>query len=245
MNADLLAVLLSALACGVSGLAVPALVRSVPEPEPPSGTVEEDAPLEPPTDPPKEPYAAIAALPGLGWKAALVSAAAGAAVAGAVGAAWHLLVLLPLVPVGVALGLVDWRTHLLPARLVRPTYGLVIASVLLVWLVDRDTDDLVRAGWGWLILGGVYFVSWFLYPPMMGYGDVRLSGALGLALGHVGWGEPVVAYFAAAFVGSLVGVALRVRGGRRRTEYPHGPFMLIGAVVGLHLGPALTAYYGF
>ena len=245
MSADLLAVLLSALGCGVAGLAVPALVRALPEPEPSpaAGTAEDDVAPEAP--PAKEPYAAIAALPGLGWKAALVSAAAGAAVAGAVGAAWHLLVLLPLVPVGVALGLVDWRTHLLPARLVRPTYGLVIACVLVAWLVERDTDDLVRAAWGWVILGGVYFLSWFVYPPMMGYGDVRLSGALGLALGHVGWGEPVVAYFAAAFVGSLVGVALRVRGGRRRKEYPHGPFMLIGAVIGLHLGPALTAWYGF
>ena len=69
---------------------------------------------------PKTPYAAVAASPGLG----AVAGAGRPAAAGArgrrarSGSAWPLLFLLPLVPVGVALGVVDLRTRLLPTAVV-------------------------------------------------------------------------------------------------------------------------------
>ena len=69
---------------------------------------------------PKEPYADIAALPGLAWKSALASAACAALVGAAVGWQWALVVLVPLVPLSVALAVIDWRTRLLPTRLVLP-----------------------------------------------------------------------------------------------------------------------------
>ncbi len=236
MSEDLLAVVLAVLACGVAGLGLPALIRAVPEPDPDPDESEE------PEDP-KEHYADIAALPGLTWKAAIASAVTGGVVAATVGASWHLLVLLPLVPIGVALALVDWRTRLLPKRIIVPTYALVIVCVLVAWAATDDTGDLQRAGLGWLVSGGLFFLLWFVHPRGLGYGDVRLSGVLGIALGQVGWGELLVGVYAGFLLGGVGGLLLSRLRIVERKGYPFGPFMLVGAVVGLVAGPALTAYF--
>ena len=109
------------------------------------------------------------------------------------------------------------------------------------WLVTRDTDDLVRAGWGWLLAGGLYLVLWFLYPRGMGYGDVRLSGILGIALGYAGWSELVVGIYGGFILGGVVGGLLALLRRVDRSGYPYGPFMLLGALLGVVLGPWITS----
>jgi leader peptidase (prepilin peptidase)/N-methyltransferase len=235
------------------GLLVPTLIARIPEPEP----TEEPSHADPevpeeeldallaeragPTDELKEEYVAIARLRGLGWKAALASGACGALLGLVVGWDWPLLYLVPLVPVSVALAVVDWRTRLLPTRVIAPTYVAVIVLVLVCWLVTRDTDDLVRAGYGWLIAGGLYFVLWFAYPRGMGYGDVRLSGVLGIALGYLGWPELVVGIYGGFLLGGLLGGTLALLRRVDRKGYPYGPFMLLGALVGVVLGDTLAS----
>ena len=63
---------------------------------------------------------------------------------------------------------------------------MVVLLVLVAALITRDWQDLVRAAIGWAAAGLLYFVLWFLYPRGLGFGDVRLSGVLGLALGYLG-----------------------------------------------------------
>ncbi|MGI8645154.1 MAG: prepilin peptidase [Nocardioides sp.] len=214
-----------AVLCGLAGLGVPALVRRIPEPPEP----DED----------KQTYAAIAGLPGLAWKAALASGLVGALVGLALGWAWPLVYLVPLVPVGVALAVVDWRTRLLPTKVIAPSYLLVIVGVLVCLAATRDVDDLARAGWGWLIAGGLFWSMWRLFPRGMGYGDVRLSGVLGIALGQLGWGPLLVGVYSGFLLGGVVGGMLSVLRVVDRKGYPFGPFMLVGAVVGLLWGDAI------
>jgi len=217
-----------AVLCGLAGLGVPALVRRIPEPPEP----DED----------KETYAAIAALSRLGWKAALASGIGGALVGLALGWAWPLVYLVPLVPVGIALAVVDWRTRLLPTKVVAPSYLLVIVGVLVCFVATRDLDDLTRAGWGWLVAGGLFWLMWRIYPRGMGYGDVRLSGVLGIALGQLGWGPLLVGVYSGFLLGGLVGGLLSLLRVVDRKGYPFGPFMLVGAVVGILWGdPIISA----
>jgi leader peptidase (prepilin peptidase)/N-methyltransferase len=234
----------------VAGALVPRLIASVPEPEP--DEPQDDEPAGPAAgeaeqaeqDEPKELYADIAARPGLAWKSA-VAAALSAAVLGLVlDWSWSLLVVLPLVPVGVALAVVDWRTRMLPTRLIAPAYAVTIVAILVAWLADgRHLDDLGRTALGWLVYGGMFFVLWFVYPRGLGYGDVRLSGVLGLALGWVGWSELLVGMWSGLLLGGILGGVLALV--TRRREYPFGPFMLAGALVGLVLGqPVMSALYG-
>jgi len=230
--------LVAAVLCGLTGLAAPRLIAWIPEPAP-----DADADPDVPDDDPKETYAAIAALPGLAWKSALVSAVSGGLIAGELGWAWPLVYLLPLVPVCVALAVVDWRTRLLPTKVIRPSYLLVVVGVLVCFAATRDTDDLVRAGWGLLIAFGLYWLLWRVYPRGMGFGDVRLSGVLGIALGQLGWGPLIVGVYAGFLLGGVLGGVLSVLRVVDRKGYPFGPFMLVGALVGILWGfPILSRF---
>ncbi|MCW2766333.1 MAG: prepilin peptidase [Nocardioides sp.] len=229
--------------CLAAGVLVPLLISRIPEPEPKDEPVEADSgapPAEPvaPEDP-KERYADIATLPGLAWKSALASGVAAALIGLSLGWDWSLLVILPLVPISVALAVVDWRTRLLPTKVVAPSYVLTIAMVLVVFAITHDLDDLTRAGLGWLVAGGLFFVLWFIYPPWMGYGDVRLAGVLGIALGHLGWGPLVFGVWCGFLLGGIGGSLLALLRIVERKAYPFGPFMLIGALVGILAGDAI------
>src|SRR4051812_11034776 len=172
------------------GLLVPRIIERVPEPEPEEAEASPVPAAEPQADGPeprfeggrqedeasKETYVAIADRPGLLWKSVLAAGLAGAGIGLALGWDWALLVWLPLVPLGVALAVIDWRTRLLPTWLVSRTYVVVVLLALVATAVTRDWQDLVRAAIGWAAAGLLYFVLWFLHPRGLGYGDVRLSG---------------------------------------------------------------------
>ena len=187
-------------------------------------------------EPPKELYVAIADLPGLLWKSVLVAGLTGGLVGVALGWQWALLVWLPMVPVGLALGLIDWRTRLLPTWLIARTYVLVALLALLGTAFTQDWQDLVRAGIGLAGAGLLYYVLWFVYPRGLGFGDVRLSGILGLALGYVGTAELVVGVYAGFLLGGIGGALLSMLRVVHRKHVPFGPFMLVGAVLGLLVG---------
>ena len=145
--------------------------------------------------------------------------------------------------VGVMLAYIDWRTRLLPTRIIAPSYAIVTALALLASALSGDWASLLRAGAGWLLAGGLFFVLWFVYPKGMGYGDVRLSGVLGIALGWLGWGELIAGVYAGFLLGAFGGGLLALLRVVDRRRYPFGPFMLAGALVGVLTGPALTAWY--
>ena len=247
------------LVCGLyglaSGLLVPALIARIPEPDPedPAAEVgEEDvSPLDDetqtprPVEEPKELYADIAASPGLRWRASVATGLVAFALGAAVGWSPALLFLMYLALVGVALAVVDWRTRLLPTKVIAPSYAVVgVLAALAAW-VEGDSGALLTAALGWLVAGGTFFLMWFVYPRGMGYGDVRLSGVLGIALGYLGWSELLVGVYAGFILGGVGGLLLSVLRIVDRKAYPFGPFMLVGAVVGVLTGPYVAGWYTY
>jgi len=223
-----LGAVVTALLCGALGNLVPRLIAAIPEP------------AEPAAD--KQPYADIAARPGLAWQSAVICAVIGALVGGAIGVRWPLLFLVPLVPVGMALALIDWRTRLLPTRIIAPTYLVLVPLVVIAALASGEPRLLMRAAIGWAVMGGIYVLLWLVHPAGMGYGDVRLSGILGIVLGYLGWGQLALggwSGFLLGGVGGLVLVALKVID---KKHNPFGPWMLIGALVGIVAGPAFAVW---
>ncbi len=247
-----------ALVSAAAGVLVPRIIERVPEPQPEDEPAEEGrvadegaagpnsggaAPRQPrfeggsePEAPAKELYTAIADLPGLLWKSVLVAGLTGALVGLALGWSWDLLVWLPLVPVGLALGLIDWRTRLLPTWLIMRTYVLVALLALVATAFTQDWQDLGRAGIGLVGAGLLYYVLWFVYPRGLGFGDVRLSGILGIALGYVGTAVLVVGVYAGFLLGGIGGALLTLVRVVHRKHVPFGPFMLVGALLGLLAG---------
>ncbi|PKH41816.1 prepilin peptidase [Nocardioides alpinus] len=245
-----MAALLGALVAALGGLMVPTLVARVPEPEPPTAS-EPDAgdPADPVPDavpddePPKMLYVDIAERPGLGWRSAVIAAVAGGLLGASTGLDWPLLWLIPLTPVAVALSVIDWHTRLLPRRIVVPATLAAIAVVTVVGLATGERDALVRALAGMVVARSFFWVLWFLRSAGMGFGDVRLAAPVGLVLGWVGWGALALGLWVGfiAFALPAVGLAV-VRRDRTvlKKSFPFGPFMVIGALVGLVWGTALA-----
>jgi leader peptidase (prepilin peptidase)/N-methyltransferase len=252
----------------VTGPAVPPAIARIPEPvsekevlDEADAAVPEGAALpeadEPPValreepetvaevvhEEPKELYATMAALPGLGSKCATASGIAAGLLGARIGWDWALLPVVVLVPVGVLLAVVDWRSRLLPTKVIAPLYGVVVTLCLVASLLSGDWGDLRRAGWGWVLGGGTFLLLWLVYPRGMGYGDVRLSGVLGMALGYLGWGQLVVGVYAGFLLGGVGGTLLTVLRIVDRRAYPFGPFMLLGAVVGVLAGSWFATFY--
>ncbi|WP_166390063.1 prepilin peptidase [Nocardioides ochotonae] len=232
-----LAGLLGALLAGVGGLLVPALIARIPEPD-------ASPPGEPgePGEPAKETYAAIAATPGLGARAAVVSAVAGGLLGAWVGWQAPLVGLVPLVPVCVALAVVDWRTRLLPRLVVLPATGALLVLVVADALVLGEPSDLVRPLLGLVVARSLFWGLWWMHSAGMGFGDVRLAALLGLALGWLGWAELLVGLYAGFVLFAVPGLALAVvrrdRGMLRKAR-PYGPFLVGGALAGVLIGPLL------
>lgn len=149
-----------------------------------------------------------------------------------------------LAAVGLALALIDIDLQRLPDVLTLPSYPVLGGLLVVAAVVDGKGDELLRAGICGAIMLAAYFALWFAYPSGMGFGDVKLSGVCGLALGWVGYGALTVGFFAGFTFGALVGIGLILfRGGGRKTKVPFGPFMLLGTLVGVLWGQDLFEGY--
>ncbi|MDP9951844.1 MULTISPECIES: prepilin peptidase [Streptomyces] len=173
--------------------------------------------------------------------APVVTAVVCVALAAATGARPELIAWLALTPVAVLLAVVDRRVHRLPDPLTLP---LAAAAVLLLGgaaLLPGAAGSWTSGLLGGLALGGFYFLLFLINPNGMGFGDVKLALALGVALGWYGWAVLFVGGFAGFLFGAAYGLGLvLLRGAGRKTGIPFGPFMITGALAGLLLG-ALAA----
>ena len=146
--------------------------------------------------------------------------------------------------VGMALALIDLDVKRLPNVLTLPSYAVGGVLLGIAALAEGETTDLVRAALGMVALFAFYFVLAFAYPAGMGFGDVKLSGVLGLYLGWISWGALVVGAFAGFLLGGVLGGVLMAAGrAGRKSAIPFGPFMLAGALVGLLVGDSVASAY--
>jgi leader peptidase (prepilin peptidase)/N-methyltransferase len=137
----------------------------------------------------------------------------------------------------VRLTIIDVRHHLLPNRIVFPSYAvagaLLLAAAAVAW---AGPTPALRVVAGAAILWLFYFVLRFVYPPGMGFGDVKLAGVLGMYLGYLSWGHLFAGTFLAFLLGGLWSlVILAARRGTLKSAIPFGPFMLAGAAAAMLL----------
>ena len=149
-----------------------------------------------------------------------------------------------LAAVGIALAMIDFDVKRLPDALTLPSYVVGIALLGAAAITDDAWWSFERALIGMAALFAFYFVIALISPRGMGFGDVKLSGALGLYLGWLGWGPLVVGAFMAFLIGGVVSIALVLfAGAGRKTKVPFGPFMLLGTLVGIIWGHQLAHGY--
>ena len=173
-----------------------------------------------------------------------IALAEAGSVADVVAAVLVLLAFLYLAAIGVALAAIDFDTSTLPNVIVLPAYLVGVALFGVHAVIVGDATGLLRG----LVGGGALLISYFVIalirPGGMGMGDVKLAGVLGLYLGWLGWGSLAVGSFAGFLLGGIVGVVLLATGrAKRGSGIPFGPWMLLGAAVGILFGENLWAGY--
>ncbi|MEO6412779.1 MAG: A24 family peptidase [Pedococcus sp.] len=137
---------------------------------------------------------------------------------------------------------IDADVHRLPDGLVLPAYPALLVLVVAATAGLGDWAALVRALACMAALYALYFLMAIVSPSSLGFGDVKLSGLIGLQLGWLGVGHAVVGLLAGFLVGGLL--ALVMLAGRRvglRSHIAYGPSMLIGAFVALVIEYQLVA----
>lgn len=168
---------------------------------------------------------------------ATVCALVCAALAVSTGPRPELAVWLPAAPVGLLLAAVDTKAQRLPDVLTLPLAGTTAVLLGLAALAPRPGGQWTGALLGGAALAGGYFILFLLNPRGMGFGDVKLAAALGLALGWYGWDILFAGTFLTFLLAAAYGLALLLtRRARWQTSMPFGPFMLLGALAGVLLG---------
>jgi leader peptidase (prepilin peptidase) / N-methyltransferase len=149
-----------------------------------------------------------------------------------------------LAAVAIALALIDLEHFRLPDPLTLPSYPVGVALLLIAALADSTWWPFERALISMAALFALYDVIAFIAPKGMGGGDVKLAGVLGLYLGWLGWDQLAVGAFMAFLVGGIVSVGLVLfAGAGRKTRVPFGPFMLVGAFIGIFAGHSIGHGY--
>ena len=180
----------------------------------------------------------------IGWQYPLIEATTGVLFAGAFlsfGPSWEAVIAALFGSLMIALAFIDAEHFVLPDRITLP--GIIIGLALqpLIGWTSLTSAALGAAAGAGIILGmnGL----WWLLRRVQGFGlgDVKMLAMIGAFLGLRG---VALTLFISTLFGSLVGLALMVRGKiQMRSRLPFGVFLAIGAIVSLFFAPALFAWY--
>jgi leader peptidase (prepilin peptidase)/N-methyltransferase len=123
-----------------------------------------------------------------------------------------------------ALAMIDWETTLLPDVIVLPLLWLGLIAADLHWTPTSLSDALWGAVGGYLSLWSVYWAfKRVTGKEGMGYGDFKLLACLGV---WFGWQMLIPLILLSSIVGTVIGLALKLRGQLREGGYmPFGPFL--------------------
>ncbi|MEP7180300.1 MAG: A24 family peptidase, partial [Pseudonocardiales bacterium] len=146
--------------------------------------------------------------------------------------------------VGIALTAIDLDVLRLPNAIVYPSYLVLGALLTFAALVQGAPAPLIRAAIGAAALFTFYFALAMAYPLGMGFGDVKLAGVLGGALGFISYSALIIGAFAAFVIGACMATALLLsHSGTRKSAIPFGPFMVAGALVAFFASAPLAHVY--
>jgi leader peptidase (prepilin peptidase)/N-methyltransferase len=144
---------------------------------------------------------------------------------------------LVLVGILVPIALIDLEHRVIPNVILAP--AAIAAVVIGLALNPSGVPEQLIAG---AAAGGFLLLFALAYPRGMGMGDVKLAAVMGLFLGR----SVAVAILVAVIAGTIVGGAIMARQGvakGRKTAVPFGPFLALGGVVALLVGPTIVHWY--
>jgi leader peptidase (prepilin peptidase)/N-methyltransferase len=139
--------------------------------------------------------------------------------------------------IGVPLAVIDTRYRRLPDALTLPSYPIALALLgVAALLLPGGGRQFLTAGLGLAVALAFFVLQVIIYPAGLGWGDVKLSGLLGLYLGWLGPGALAAGLFLGYLFAAVTGLGLiAARHASRKSHLAFGPFLLAGALAAVLL----------
>ncbi len=141
----------------------------------------------------------------------------------------------------ISLTFIDFDTQLLPDDITLPLLWLGLLFNLNNGFASLNAA-VIGAIAGYLILWSIYWAFKLTTGKEgMGYGDFKLLAAIGA---WFGWQLLPAVILLSSVLGAIIGISLIVFTKRgHEVPMPFGPFLAIGGIAALFLGPQLASYY--
>jgi len=141
----------------------------------------------------------------------------------------------------VSLTFIDFDTQLLPDDITLPLLWLGLLFNLNNGFTSLNAA-VIGAIAGYMILWSIYWAFKLATGKEgMGYGDFKLLAAIGA---WFGWQLLPAVILLSSVLGAIIGISLIIFTKQgRETPMPFGPFLAIGGIAALFLGPQLASYY--
>jgi Type IV leader peptidase family len=134
--------------------------------------------------------------------------------------------------IGMPLAVLDTRCRRLPDALTLPSYPIALALLgIAALLLPGGGRQFLTAVLGLALAWAFFLLQVLIYPAGLGWGDVKLSGLLGLYLGWLGPGALTAGLFLGYLFAAATGLGLiATRRASRKSHLAFGPFLLAGAL---------------
>jgi len=157
------------------------------------------------------------------------------------GPGWEALLMYLLIAAFLVITFIDIDHRIIPDVISLPGIAIGLAASFLPGLLSPlDSVIGILAGGGSLFL-----VAWgyelITHREGMGGGDIKLLAMIGA---FMGWKGVLFTIFVASLTGTLAGLALMLRReGGMKLAVPFGPFLAVGAIAYLFIGPETLGWY--
>ena len=137
----------------------------------------------------------------------------------------------------VAISFTDLSHRLVPRRLLYGALALIVPLMVASSAVDHVWHRLTGSVIAGAVAFGLFFAIWWFIPRGMGFGDVRLAGAIGVTVGYLSLLHAYIAFLTGFVAGMLFGlVTMVVTSAGRKARIPFAPSLATGAVIAVLWG---------
>lgn len=171
----------------------------------------------------------------------LLSGAFAAMAVARFGLGWQALLMYALIAAFLVITFIDLDHRIIPDVITLPGIPIGLAASFGPGMISP-----LEALFGILAGGGSLFLVAWGYQLVtqregMGGGDIKLLAMIGA---FIGWKGVLLTIFIASLTGTLAGMALIFRRrGDMKLAVPFGPFLAVGAIAYLFMGPELMSWY--
>jgi len=137
----------------------------------------------------------------------------------------------------VTVSVTDLSHRLVPRWLIYGGLVVIVPLLMVTSAVGHSWHSLTGSAIAGVVAFSLFFAVWWFVPRGMGFGDVRLAGTIGVAVGYLSLLHAYIAFLAGFVAGLVFGLAVMATSASgRKTRIPFAPSLALGAVFSVFWG---------